>query len=78
MGANKSMSWTEARQIIKERNISEEKFREWLIEKDAGASPKETLELIVNHVYHSTEEHLYAPPHLRGKGKCCHSHPHQK
>lgn len=59
------MSWLEVRQFVKDQNISEQQFRDWLIEKDAGESPKEILELIVNHVYHSTEEHLYAPPHLR-------------
>ena len=58
------MSWLEVRQFVKDQNISEQQFRDWLIEKDAGESPKEILELIVNHVYHSTEEHLYAPPHL--------------
>lgn len=58
------MSWTEARRIIKERNISEEKFREWLIRTDYVKSYQNLLELIVNHVYHSTEEHLYAPSHL--------------
>ena len=61
----RDMSWLEIRQFVKDQNISEQQFRNWLIEKDAGESPKEILELIVNHVYHSTEEHLYAPPHLR-------------
>lgn len=61
----RDMSWLEVRQFVKDQNISEQQFRDWLIEKDAGESPKEILELIVNHVYHSTEEHLYAPPHLR-------------
>lgn len=59
------ISFTELRKLLKERNISEQQFRDWLIKEDAGSSPKERLELIVNHVYHSTEEHLYAPPHLR-------------
>ena len=61
----RDMSWSEVRQFVKDQNISEQQFRDWLIEKDAGESPKEILELIVNHVYHSTEEHLYAPLHLR-------------
>lgn len=61
----RDMSWLEVRQFVKDQNISEQQFHDWLIEKDAGESPKEILELIVNHVYHSTEEHLYAPPHLR-------------
>ena len=60
-----SISWSKLRQILKERNINEQKFRNWLIKKDARASPIEILELIINHVYHSTEEHLFAPPHLR-------------
>lgn len=61
---NGTITWAEARQIVREHNISEQQFRNWLIEKDAGSSPKEMLELIVNHMYRSTEEHLYAPPHL--------------
>lgn len=61
----RDMSWSEVRQFVKDRNISEQQFRDWLIEKDGGESPKERLELIVNHVYHSMEEHLYAPLHLR-------------
>lgn len=60
----KSMSWTEARRIIKERNISEEQFRNWLIKNDYVKSYQDLLELIVHHLYHSSEEHLYAPPHL--------------
>lgn len=59
------ISFTELRKLLKERNISEQHFHDWLIKEDAGESPKEILELIVNHVYHSTKEHLYAPPHLR-------------
>lgn len=61
----RDMSWSEVRQFVKDRNISKQKFRSWLIEKDKGASSLEKLELIANHVYHSTEEHLYAPLHLR-------------
>lgn len=58
------MTFAEVRQIIKERNISEGKFREWLIKNDYVKSYQDLLELIVHHLYHSTEEHLYAPSHL--------------
>lgn len=61
----RDMSWSEVRQFVRNRNISEQQFRAWLIEKDEGASSQEKLELIVNHVYHQTEEHLCAPLHLR-------------
>ena len=61
---NDCITWAEVRQLVKDRNISEQQFRDWLLEKDEGASPKEILELIVNHVYHSAEEHLYASPYL--------------
>ena len=62
---NDCITWSEVRQFVKDRNISEQQFRDYLIKKDKGASPKEILELIINHVYHSSEEHLYAPLHLR-------------
>lgn len=61
----KDIPWSEVRQLIKDKIINEQQFRNWLMQKDAGVSPKEILELIVNHVYHSMEEHLYAPVHLR-------------
>lgn len=65
MNADKTITWAEVRLIVKERNISEQQFIKWLTEKDAEQSPKELLELITHHIYHSTEEHLYAPSHLR-------------
>lgn len=65
MDKNNEISWNELRELLKERNISEAKFHQRLIRLDNGRSPKEILELITHHVYHSTEEHLYVPPHLR-------------
>lgn len=64
-----TITWAEARQIVKERNINERQFRNWLYTKDAGQSPEELLDLIVQHLYHSTEDVLYAPPHLRKIGQ---------
>lgn len=63
-------TFKEVRRIVKERNISEQQFLKWLIKEDAGQSPKEILELITNHIYHSSEEHLVAPPHLRNIKNC--------
>lgn len=54
----RDMSWSEVRQSVKDRNISKQQFRDFLIKKNKGASPKVILELIINHVYHSSEEHL--------------------
>jgi len=65
MDKNNEISWSEIRKAIRERNISETLFHQQLVKLDNGCSPKEILELITYHVYHSTEEHLYAPPHLR-------------
>lgn len=59
-------SWTSLREEIKEKGITEKQFYIWLVKADKGESEKEKLQLITNHVFHSIEEHLYAPPHLRG------------
>lgn len=65
MDKNNEISWSEIRKAIRERNISETIFHQQLVKLDNRRSPKEILELITHHIYHSTEEHLYAPPHLR-------------
>ncbi|WP_147348251.1 hypothetical protein [Odoribacter splanchnicus] len=61
-----SLTWSEIRKELKEKGITEKQFHNWLVKADKGESPEEMLQLITNHVFHSTEEHLYAPPHLRG------------
>ncbi len=65
MDKDRTITWSELRKLLKERNISETKFQQRLIRLDNGRSRKEILNLITYHVYHSIEEHLYAPPHLR-------------
>lgn len=55
-------SWTSLREEIKEKGITEKQFYNWLVKADKGESEEEMLQLITNHVFHSTEEHLYAPP----------------
>lgn len=66
MGKFKRMSFKQMRAFVKENNITEEKFYKAFKKLDNGRSCDEILRLITNHIYHSTEEHLYAPPHLRG------------
>ena len=61
-----SFSWSELRKELKEKGITEEQFYNWLVKADKGESSEEILQLITNHVFHSTEEHLYAPPHFWG------------
>ena len=61
---NDCITWAEARQIVNERNISEQQFRDWYKSKDYSESYQNLLELIVHHIYHSTSEKLIAPLHL--------------
>lgn len=61
---NDCITWAEARQIVNERSISEQQFRDWYKSKDYSESYQNLLELIVHHVYHSTSEKLIAPLHL--------------
>ena len=61
---NGCITWAEARQIVKERNISEQQFRDWYKSKDYSELYQNLLELIVHHVYHSTSEKLIASLHL--------------
>lgn len=66
-------TWTSLREEVKKKGITEKQFYDLLVKADKGESEEEMLQLITNHVFHSTEEHLYAPPHLWGilpKSQC--------
>lgn len=62
----KEVSFPEARRFLKEKGITEEQFYKWLVRIDKGESEKESLKFMVDKLYHSSEEHVYAPPHLAG------------
>lgn len=59
------ISFTEMRKVLRKNGVSERVFYRRLVKLDNGTSPMELLKLITNHLYHSEEEELYAPPHLR-------------
>ena len=59
------MTWAEVRDLVKRNNINEQQFYSYLQKNTRPPIVDEVLRLIVNHVFHSEEEHLFAPPHLR-------------
>lgn len=59
------MTWTALRKQLKERGITEHQYYDWLVKNTTPPIVDEVLHLIVNHVYHSDEERLIAPLHLR-------------
>lgn len=59
------MTWTALRKQLKERGITEQQYYDWLVKNTTPPIVDEVLRLIVNHVYHSDDEHLIAPPHLQ-------------
>ncbi len=58
-----TISWTEAREYLQVNKVSEAEFSKWLFQTDRNA-PRELLDLIVHHLYHSSSDVLIAPPHL--------------
>lgn len=58
-------TWTALRQNLKTNGITEQQYYDWLVKNTKPPIVDEVLRLIVNHVYHSDEERLIAPPHLR-------------
>lgn len=58
-------TWTALRQNLKTNGITEQQYYDWLVKNTTPPIVDEVLRLIVNHVYHSDEERLIAPPHLR-------------
>lgn len=65
MAMKNHISFTEMRKVLRKNGVSEKVFYRRLVKLDNGTSPTELLKLITNHLYHSEEEELYAPPHLR-------------
>lgn len=63
--AKDTMTWAEVREFVKKKNIGEQQFYSYLQKNTTPPIVDEELRLIVNHVYHSEEERLIAPPHLR-------------
>jgi len=63
MGNN--TSWAALRKKLKENGITEQQYYDFLVKNTTPPIVDEELRLIVNHVYHSEEERLIAPPHLR-------------
>lgn len=59
-----SNTWTALRKQLKERGITEQQYYDWLVKNTTPPIVDEVLRLIVNHVYHSDEERLIAPPIL--------------
>lgn len=60
-----AMTWTEVRAFVKKNNISEQQFYLYLQKNTTPPVVDEVIRLIVNHVFHSEDERLIAPPHLR-------------
>lgn len=58
-------TWTALRHNLKTNGITEQQYYDWLIKNTTPPIMDEILRFIVNHVYHSDEERLIAPPHLR-------------
>ncbi len=58
-------TWTALRHHLKANGITEQQYYDWLLKNTTPPIVDEVLRLIVNHVYHSDEERLIAPPHLR-------------
>lgn len=58
-------TWTALRHHLKTNGITEQQYHDWLVKNTTPPIVDEVLRLIVNHVYHSDEERLIAPPHLR-------------
>lgn len=58
-------NWTALRQHLKTNGITESQYYDWLVKNTTPPVADEVLRLIVNHVYHSDEERLIAPSHLR-------------
>lgn len=59
------MTWAEVRDLVNRNNISEQQFYSYLQKNTKPPIVDEVLRLIVNHVFHSEEGHLFAPSHLR-------------
>ena len=58
-------SWAALRKKLKGNGITEQQYYDFLHRNTIPPIVDEVLRLIVNHVYHSDEERLIAPPHLR-------------
>lgn len=72
------ISWSELRKQLKEKGVTEQQYYEWLIKNTTPPIVDEVLRLIVNHVYHSDEERLIAPPHLRVDKNGCYPYLNQE
>ena len=60
-----NVKWSDVREYVRKHGITEQQFYSWLIRNTTPPVVEEVLHLIVNHVYHSEEDYLIAPPHLR-------------